>query len=109
MSLTVGKTSVLKYLRRMLKIFGVGLLDLVDEHHRKGPSDTSVRLPALLESYIAWRGADSLAPRGAPELAHFERTKASSLRRGTPQGNGKLSLPTPVGQEEEASNGPLGS
>jgi hypothetical protein len=104
-----GETPLVEDLQEEIVYLGVGLLDLVEEHHavRVGPERRDEE-PLLLVADIAGRGADELGHRvRLGELGHVEPHEPLFVREeGARQAPGKLGLPhAGRAQEEEDAGG----
>ncbi len=112
-ALAVGEAAVVEHLQQDVEHVGVGLLDLVEQHHRVGPAAHRLgELAALLVADVA-----RAARRPGAETVCFSmyslmsmRTMArSSSKRNSASARASSVLPTPVGpEEEERADGPVG-
>ena len=81
-ALAVGEPAVLEHLQQDVEDVGVGLFDLVEEHHRVGPAAHRLgELAALLVADVAGRGADQPATRCASPCTRSCRCGPSPARR----------------------------
>jgi hypothetical protein len=108
LAVVVGQRGVVHHLEQDVEELGVGLLDLVQQHHRVGVLvDRVGEQAALVEAHVAGRRADEPRDRVAlAVLAHVEAEKlhAQHLRELL----GELGLADARGaREEEAADGLL--
>ena len=104
-ALAVGEAAVVEHLQQDVEHVGVGLLDLVEQHHRVGPAAHGLgELAALVVADVAGRRADEAAtPSASPCTRYMSmRTIArSSSKRNSARARASSVLPTPVGPEEQ--------
>ena len=112
MPLAVGEAPVFKYLEKDIENIGMGLFDLVKEHHRVGPPPKGLRkLAALLVAHVARGRAYQFSDLVALHiLTHVEPhhgilAPEKELRERT----GQLRLPdSRRSKEEKAPDRPIG-
>ena len=110
--LVVGQTSVVEHLQQGIEHVGVGLLNLVEQHHRVGfPPDGLGELSALLVADVSWRRSDeSRHAELLLILAHVDaRHHALVVEEVVGQRLRQLGLAHARGaQEDERADGALG-
>ena len=109
-ALAVGEAAVVEQLQQHVEHVGVGLLDLVEQHHRVRPAAHRLgELAALVVADVAGRRADEAATRSASPCTRdmSMRTIArSSSNRKSASARASSVLPTPVGPRNR--NEPIG-
>ena len=83
-ALAVGEAAVVEQLQQHVEHVGVGLLDLVEQHHRVGPAAHRLgELAALVVADVAGGRADEPATRSASPCTRSCRCGPSPARRRT--------------------------
>ena len=108
MSLAVCQTAVIQHLQEDVEHIGMGLLDLIEQHHRvRLPAHGLGELAAFLKAHVSWRCADE---PGHGELLHVlahidTHDVVLGIEEGFGQSLGELSLAHAGGAEEEEGSG----
>ncbi len=103
-ALAVGEPTVLQHLQQDVEDVGVGLLDLVEQHHRVRPAAYRLgELAALLVADVAGRRADQAGDRVLLRvLAHVDADHGPAVvEEELGQGPGELGLADAGRSEEE--------